>query len=69
MTNAQQIKNWLTSVFGAVAGVPQIAEGLFSSPRDWSKVALGIGLLVVGQFTANKKPGVSEAPKPAGDGA
>lgn len=57
--NAQKIKNWLTTVFGTVAGVPQIIEGLFSVPKDWGKVLLGAGLLIVGLFTANKKP---EAP-------
>ena len=66
--NAQSIKNWLTTVFGTVAGIPQIIEGYFSIPKDWSKVALGVGLFVVGLFTANKKPDAPvEEPKPAGE--
>jgi hypothetical protein len=54
--NAQQIKNWLTTIFGAVAGVPQILDGAFSVPVDWAQIALGVGLLLVGLFTSNAKP-------------
>lgn len=41
-------KNWLTSLFGAVAGVPQIIEGLFSKPINWTLVITGISTVILG---------------------
>jgi len=42
------IKNWITSVFGTVAGVPQVIEGLTSVPRNWMLVISGVATLALG---------------------
>ncbi len=39
-------KNWITSLFGAIAGLPQIVEGLMAKPKDWAKVYYGLTLLI-----------------------
>ena len=41
-------KNVKTSIFGAVAGLPLIVEGVAS--KDWSKIATGLGTLLIGLF-------------------
>lgn len=41
-------RNIKTSVFGAVAGLPLIVEGVAS--KDWAKVATGLGTLLIGLF-------------------
>jgi len=55
------ILNWLTSVFGAVAGVPLIIDGLTSIPRDWTKVITGVGAFLVGLFA--KDSSITGVPK------
>lgn len=42
------IKNFKTSIFGAVAGLPMIVEGI--GTKDISKVAIGVGTLLIGLF-------------------
>jgi hypothetical protein len=42
------LKNWFTSLFGTVAGVPQIVEGLTSSPKNWTLVITGLATLALG---------------------
>ncbi len=42
------LKNWLTSLFGTVAGVPQIVEGLTSVPKNWTLVITGLATLILG---------------------
>ncbi len=44
----QILKNWFTSLFGTVAGVPQIVEGLTSSPKNWALVITGLATLMLG---------------------
>jgi hypothetical protein len=41
-------RNVKTSLFGAVAGLPLIVEGVAS--KDWAKVATGLGTLLIGLF-------------------
>ena len=41
-------KSWFTSLFGTVAGIPQIIEGLSSKPINWSLVITGIATLLLG---------------------
>ena len=48
--------NWITNIFGTVAGVPQIIESYFAfSSGDIghaiAKLTEGIGLLAIGYFT------------------
>jgi hypothetical protein len=40
--------NIKTTLFGAVAGIPMILEGVAS--KDWSKIATGVGTLLIGLF-------------------
>jgi len=40
--------NWLTTTFGAIAGIPEIVAGFTSVPKDWAKIAQGVALLVLG---------------------
>ena len=40
--------NIKTSLFGAIAGLPLIIDGV--SGKDWTKIASGIGALLVGLF-------------------
>jgi hypothetical protein len=40
--------NWLTSILGTVAGVPQIIAGITSKPINWQLVITGIGTFVMG---------------------
>jgi hypothetical protein len=44
----QILKNWFTSLFGTVAGIPQIVEGLTSTPKNWSLVITGLATLMLG---------------------
>lgn len=41
-------RNIKTSLFGAVAGLPLIVEGVAS--KDWAKIATGLGTLLIGLF-------------------
>lgn len=41
-------RNIKTSLFGAVAGLPLIVEGVVS--KDWGKIATGLGTLLIGLF-------------------
>ena len=41
-------RNIKTSLFGAVAGLPLIVEGVVS--KDWTKIATGVGTLLIGLF-------------------
>ncbi len=40
--------SWFTSLFGTVAGIPQIIEGFSSKPVNWTLVITGIGTLLLG---------------------
>lgn len=42
------IANFKTSIFGTVAGLPMIIEGV--AAKDWSKIAMGVGTLLIGLF-------------------
>lgn len=42
------LKNFKTSIFGAVAGLPMIVEGV--GAKDISKIAIGVGTLLIGLF-------------------
>lgn len=42
------IANFKTSLFGAVAGLPMIIEGV--GTKDWAKIAMGVGTLLIGLF-------------------
>jgi hypothetical protein len=42
------IANFKTSIFGAVAGLPMLIEGIVA--KDMSKVAMGVGTLLIGLF-------------------
>jgi hypothetical protein len=42
------IANFKTSIFGAVAGLPMIVEGI--GEKDLSKIAIGVGTLLIGLF-------------------
>jgi len=42
------LKNWFTTLFGGIAGVPQIFEGLTTKPINWTLVITGIGTLLLG---------------------
>ena len=42
------LKNIKTTIFGAVAGLPQIVDGL--AHRDISQIIVGISTLAVGLF-------------------
>ena len=41
-------KNIKTSLFGAVAGLPLIVDGV--TTKDWTKIATGVGTLLIGLF-------------------
>lgn len=41
-------QNIKTTLFGVVAGLPQIVEGVVT--KDWSKIAIGVGTLLIGLF-------------------
>jgi len=61
--------NWVTNIFGTVAGVPQLIEGYFSITsgdvgHGIAKVAEGIGILAIGYFTGKSALGKLDAPKP-----
>ena len=48
--------NWITNIFGSVAGVPQLIEGYFLIQQEHvgagiAKVAEGIGIFAIGYFT------------------
>jgi len=42
------LQNIKTTLFGAVAGIPMIVQGVAS--KDWSKIAVGVGTLLIGLF-------------------
>jgi hypothetical protein len=42
------LDNLKTTIFGAVAGLPLIIEGIVS--KDWNKLLEGIGILLVGIY-------------------
>lgn len=44
----QVLINWLTSIAGTVAGVPQIIEGWTSQPKNWGKIITGIATVIIG---------------------
>ena len=41
-------QNIKTTLFGAVAGLPLIVEGV--GTKDWAKIATGVGTLLIGLF-------------------
>jgi len=51
-----KVINWLTNIFGTVAGVPQLIEGYFyfqsgDVGHGIAKVAEGISIFAIGYFT------------------
>lgn len=42
------LDNLKTTIFGAVAGLPLIIEGIVS--KDWNKLLEGIGIFLVGIY-------------------
>jgi uncharacterized membrane protein HdeD (DUF308 family) len=40
--------NWFTSLFGGVAGVAQVIEGLTSVPKNWALVVSGLATIILG---------------------
>jgi hypothetical protein len=42
------LKNIKTTLFGAIAGLPQVLEGI--AEKDLTKIVVGIGTLAVGLF-------------------
>ena len=42
------LKNIKTTLFGAVAGLPIIVDGV--ATKDWAKIATGVGTLLIGLF-------------------
>lgn len=40
------MKNWKTTLAGALGGLPQIITGIIN--KDWAAVGSGIALLIVG---------------------
>lgn len=42
------LKNIKTSLFGTVAGLPLIFDGV--ATKDWAKIATGLGTLLIGLF-------------------
>lgn len=51
-----KVINWITNIFGTVAGVPQLIEGYFyfqngDVANGIAKVAEGVGIFAIGYFT------------------
>lgn len=42
------LKNIKTTIFGAIAGLPQIFEGI--AEKDFAKLIVGVGTLAIGLF-------------------
>lgn len=46
------VKNWLmnylTSIAGGIAGLPQIIEGYTSTPRNWTLIVSGVATFILG---------------------
>ena len=42
------LKNIKTTIFGAVAGLPQLLQGI--AEKDFSKIIVGVGTLAIGLF-------------------
>jgi hypothetical protein len=40
--------NIKTTIFGALAGLPMIVDGV--AHKDWAKIATGVGTLLIGLF-------------------
>jgi hypothetical protein len=49
----QLFENIKTSLFGAVAGLPILVEGVLS--KDWQKALEGLGILLIGIFAKDAK--------------
>lgn len=49
----QLFENIKTSLFGAVAGLPLLVEGVLS--KDWHKALEGLGILLIGIFAKDAK--------------
>lgn len=49
----EYLNNLKTTLFGAVAGLPLLIEGLLS--KDWSKALEGLGILLIGIFAKDAK--------------
>jgi hypothetical protein len=49
----QLFENIKTSLFGAVAGLPLLVEGVLS--KDWQKALEGLGILLIGIFAKDAK--------------
>lgn len=51
------LRNWATTTFGTIAGVPQIVAGLTTKPINWQLVITGVATLIFGVVAkdANKK--------------
>lgn len=51
-----KVINWITNIFGTVAGVPQLIEGYFyfqngDVANGIAKIAEGVGIFAIGYFT------------------
>ena len=46
-------ENLKTSLFGAIAGLPLIVEGLLS--KNWERALEGLGILLIGIFAKDAK--------------
>lgn len=46
-------ENLKTTLFGAVAGLPLIVEGLLS--KNWERALEGLGILLIGIFAKDAK--------------
>lgn len=58
-----KVINWITNIFGTVAGVPQLIEGYFLIQNDQvgqgiQKIAEGIGIFAIGYFTGKSALGL-----------
>jgi hypothetical protein len=49
----EYLSNLKTTIFGAIAGLPLILEGV--ATKNWEKVLEGLGILLIGIFAKDAK--------------
>jgi hypothetical protein len=49
----EYLQNLKTTIFGAVAGLPILIEGLTS--KNWERVLEGLGIILIGIFAKDVK--------------
>jgi hypothetical protein len=49
----EYLQNFKTTIFGAVAGLPLIIEGI--TTNNWEKALEGLGILLIGIFAKDAK--------------